>query len=296
MNMRVTVGQSQYNSLANIEAAQARVAKLQSQISSGQQITKPSDDPAGTVRAMQLQAEITRNDQYATNSSDAIAWLSTADTAYSQIVTATQQARTLLVQGLNTGASDTDAINGIANQIDGIRSTLITLANTTYAGRPVFGGTTANGAAYDSTGTYIGDSGSVTRTVAPNATVSVAATGTDVFGSGSTDLFAMLQNISDTLRSDPTSATLSSSLGDLDTAIARVSTAQASEGATYQEVQTAQTNGTTKGTALKGQLSDIADADLADLAVQVTAANTTYQAALQTTASIGQLSLLDFLK
>ena len=35
---------------------------------------------------------------------------------------------------------------------------------------------------------------------------------------------------------------------------------------------------------------------MAKLAVQVATANTAYQAALQTTASIRQLSLLDFLK
>jgi hypothetical protein len=42
--------------------------------------------------------------------------------------------------------------------------------------------------------------------------------------------------------------------------------------------------------------ADVDVADLADLGVKVTTANATYQAALQTTASIGQLSLLDFLR
>jgi flagellar hook-associated protein 3 FlgL len=53
---------------------------------------------------------------------------------------------------------------------------------------------------------------------------------------------------------------------------------------------------TSTGTALTTQLSGIEDIDLADMAIKVTTANTTYQAALQTTASIRQLSLLDFLK
>ncbi|HEY2273645.1 MAG TPA: flagellin, partial [Jatrophihabitantaceae bacterium] len=75
-----------------------------------------------------------------------------------------------------------------------------------------------------------------------------------------------------------------------------ISTAQSTEGAAYQQVQRAQAVGTTEATALKTRLSGIEDVDLADLAVKVTTANTTYQAALQTTASIGQLSLLDFLR
>jgi flagellar hook-associated protein 3 FlgL len=294
--MRVTVGQTSYNALQGIDATAARMAKLEQQMSSGQQITKPSDDPAGTVRAMQLQAEIARNGQYATNSGDALSWLSTADTAYSQIVTAIQQARTLVLQGLNTGTNDQNANNAIAQQLDGVRSALISLANTSYAGRPVFGGTTAEGTAYATDGTYVGDSGAVTRAIGPNATVTVSSAGPDVFGSGSTDLFATLKNIADALRTNPTSPTLSGSLSALDRALSRVSSSQAAEGAAYQRVQMAQTNGTTQATALKSQLSGIADVDLADLAVQVTTAHTTYQAALQTTAMLGQMSLLDFLR
>jgi flagellar hook-associated protein 3 FlgL len=44
------------------------------------------------------------------------------------------------------------------------------------------------------------------------------------------------------------------------------------------------------------QLSGIEDIDPAETAIKLATANTTYQAALQTTASIGQVSLLDFLR
>jgi flagellar hook-associated protein 3 FlgL len=68
---------------------------------------------------------------------------------------------------------------------------------------------------------------------------------------------------------------------------------QASEGVTYQQVQTAQTSATT---SLKTQLSSIEDVDTAQMAIDVTTANTAYQAALQTSATVRQLSLLDFLR
>jgi flagellar hook-associated protein 3 FlgL len=294
---RVTVGSSSYNSIASIDAASSRLAKLQQQLSSGAAITTPSDDPAGTVRALQIRGELSRNAQYQAAGNDAIAWLSTADTAYSSIVTTTQQARTLVLQALNTGANDGASNEAIAQQIDGVRTSLIALANTSYNGRPVFGGATANGSAYDSSGAYVGDStGTVVRGIGPSDDVSVSAVGTDVFGTQPNDLFSTLQNIANTIRTNPSAATLQSSLGDLDTAISRVSAAQATEGAAYQRVQLAQSTGTASATALKTRLSGIEDADLAELAVKVTTANTTYQAALQTTASIGQQSLLDFLR
>lgn len=298
--IRVTVGSSSYAALSGLQANASRLAALQAQLSSGDQITKPSDDPAGTVRALQLRGDVKQNSQYASSASDAIAWMSTSDTAYSQVVTIAQQARTLVVQGLNTGANTGTSNDAIAAQVDGLKSSLVSLANSNYNGRPVFGGTTAGTSAYtmDASGnvTYVGDDGAVMRTVGAQNTVQVNQTGPNVFGTdgSSTNLFSVLSDISANLRSGD-STSLSADLAKMDTAIGQVSSAQATEGATYQRVQVAQTVQSNNNLTLKSQLSSIQDIDLADMAVKVTTAQTTYQASLQTTASIQQMSLLNFL-
>jgi flagellar hook-associated protein 3 FlgL len=291
--LRVTEGSASYGSLVGLQSSASRLAALQAKMSSGQQITKPSDDPSGTVRALQLRADLKRNTQYTANASDAIGWLSTSDTTYTQIGKLAQNARTLVVQGLNTGASGTTPAAAIADQIDAIRTSMINLANTTYNGRPVFGGTTTGAIAYDSAGAYVGDSGTVSRTVGPQSTVQINQSGAQVFGPPGNDMFTLLANISTTLRTNPTA--LGSDLTSLDAAIANVSAAQATEGATYQRVQTAQAAQTSTSLTVTTQLSNIQDIDLANMAVQVSTASTNYQAALQTTASIRQQSLLDFL-
>jgi flagellar hook-associated protein 3 FlgL len=78
--------------------------------------------------------------------------------------------------------------------------------------------------------------------------------------------------------------------------VSRVAAAHAVEGATYQQIQGAHTVQTAKGTAMSTQLSEIEDVDVAETAIEVTSANTAYQAALQTTATVRQLSLLEFLR
>jgi flagellar hook-associated protein 3 FlgL len=293
--LRVTVGSDAYNSMKSINDASSELAKLQAQLSSGKRIQNISDDPMGTAAALSLQSGISRNDQYTANANDAQAWLSSADTTYSQMVDAMQSARTDVVKGLNTGASDSTSANALADAIDGIRSTMLSLANTQYNGRPLFGGTTASGQAYDSSGNYVGDSGSVVRQIGANNQVTVSAQGPAVFGAAGSDVFTLLSNISSQLRTDPSSLS-SGTLSQVDTAISRLSTAQATEGAAYQQVQSAQTQQTAQGTAMTDQLSSITEVDMADMAVKVTTANTAYQAALQTTASVRQMSLLDFLK
>jgi flagellar hook-associated protein 3 FlgL len=294
--IRVTEASAAYGSLDGLQSAAAKLAALQAKLSSGQQITTPSDDPSGTVRALQLRADLKRNAQYTANASDATGWMSTADSAYTQIVKLMQNARTLTVQGLNAGAGTGTSNSAIADQIDAIRTSLISLSNTSYNGRPVFGGTTAGGAAYNAAGAYVGDDGTVSRAVGPQATVQINQTGTQVFGPDGdpTNVFTLLSNISSALRAGPPALT-GGALTDLDTAIGRISSAQAAEGAAYQRVQVAQSAQSSTALTLTSQLSGIQDIDLASMAIQVTTANTNYQAALQTTANIRQISLLNFL-
>ena len=292
--MRVTDSARAYGTLAGLQAASGRLTTLQARLSSGKQITTPSDDPAGTVRALQLRGDLKRNTLYQSNAQDALGWMSTSDSAYTQVVKLVQNARTLTVQALNSGSSNTTAANAIADQVDAIRTSLINVANTTYNGRPVFGGTTAGQVAYDSAGNYVGDNGTVSRQVGEQSTVQVNQTGPQVFGSGASDLFALLSTISATMRANPSA--LSGDLTSLDSALSTISTAQATEGATYQQVQGAQSVQTGTATALTAQLSTIQDIDLAKTAVDVSTANVTYQSALQTTANVRQLSLLEFLR
>lgn len=295
MSIRVTEGSLKQHSLLGLRAASSRLDTLQTKMSSGNQITRPSDDPAGTVQALKLRASLSRMGQYTTNQNFAQGWLSLADTAYHGAVNQVQAARTIVVQGLNSGAMDPAAASALADQVDAIRSSLLTTANTTYNGRPLFAGTASSAVAYDASGNYVGDNGTVTRTIGENATVQVNQTGPAAFGPAGGDVFSALSTVSTALRSGDTT-TLTAQLGQLDSALTRLNGAQAATGAAAARITDMQTTQASNTTTLKSQLSDIQDIDLAEMAIQVTTANTNYQAALQTTASIRQLSLLDFLR
>lgn len=301
--MRVTDGAIRNSTLRGLEANNSRLQALNEQMSTGRQITKPSDDPSGTVRALQLRGDLKRNTQYASSAGDALGWMSTADSTYRQLVTIAQKAQTLTVQALNQGTSTGDSNGAIGDEIDAIRSQMISLANTTYNGRPVFGGTTANSTAYtdngDGTVTYNGDAGTVMRQVGDTTTVQVNQNGPQIFGDVSTgsSIFDLMQSISNKLHDPATYGQISGS--DLDAisgAVRTISTAQAKEGATYNRVVSSQAAQTTTTLALTSELSEIQDVDIAKQAVLVSTASVNYQASLQTTANIRQMSLLDFIK
>ncbi len=292
--MRVTEGSASRASLAGLQADASRLAALQQQLSSGRQITKPSDSPTGTVSALQLRSQLKQINQFQANGTDALGWLTTVDSSLHSVTSQLQQVRSLVLQGMNTGTGNAVSNEALAQQVDQARASLLALGNSTYLGRPVFGGTTAGGVAFDASGSYVGDTGTVTRTVGPNAAIDLNNPGTATFGANGNNLFDLLTDISANLRGNPSA--LGTDLQRLDTQQISITNEQSLAGAKYQRIQSVQNTTNTNLIQLKSQLSDLQDIDLADVAVQVTSANAAYQAALATTAKVSQISLLDFLR
>lgn len=298
MTIRVTVGSASAGALSGLQAASARYAALQEKMSTGDQIGRPSDDPAGTVRALALRGDLKQNAQYTRNSSDATAWLSVADTTYGQITDLVQKVRTLTVQASNTGASTGESAKAIAEQIESIRGAILKLSNTTYNDRPVFGGTTAGGVAFEENAgavIYKGDTGKVTRAIGNKNDVTISQTGSTAFGADGSNVFDLMDKLVTDL-TGPGAAPSSTALKDIDAAMQGLTSQRAASGAALARVQSAQSTQATDKITLKTNLSEIQDIDLAEVAIQLNTSQVVYQAALQTTANIKQLSLLNFLK
>jgi len=281
------------NSVNALQKSFSKLADLQNEASSLKRITKPSDAPADTVSAMQLHAGLDRNDQYTRNLSDAQGWLGNADNALTSTVTQLQQVNDLVVQASNSSL-DANARAGIAAQIDSIRSQIIGLANTTYAGRPIFAGTASGTVAYDANGQYVGVSAPVDRNIAPGQRIQVNVNGDTVFGQPGSDLFTTLSQISNAVRNDPSQLnTLQTQLG---TQTTQVQGQLALVGSQFSRVQSVQNQNTSDGLTMKQNLSSIEDADVAEVMVNLQAQSVAYQAALSATAQAITPSLTDFLK
>jgi len=281
------------NSLIALQKSFQKLSDLQGEASSLKRLSKPSDAPADVVSAMSLHASLARGDQYARNISDAQGWLGNADNALTSVVTQLQKVNDLVVQASNSSL-DANARQGIATQIDSIRQSLIGVANTQYAGRPIFAGTASGGAAYDASGKYVGVSSAVERNIAPGQRIQVNVNGDTVFGQPGSDLFNTLTQISQAVQNDPSQlTTLQTTLG---TQTNQVQTQLAQVGSQFLRVQNMQSQNTSNGLTMKQNLSSIEDADIAEVMVNLQAQQVAYQAALQATAKAIQPSLTDFLK
>lgn len=297
--MRVTQNSVTSLMLANLQGNQARMSTLEQQLSSGKQITKPSDDPVGTDHAMRFRAQISRTNQYQRNAQDGQAWLGTADSALQDGVSILQRLQTLTTQAANTGVSGTTARAGIAAEVASLKQQMLGVANTTYQNRPIFGGTTSYSAAYvqdPATGaiTYQGDSNAVVRTVGDNTQVQVNINHDEAFGPAGSDVFAMFDQITNDLQANP--GNLSTDLASVSTALDRMTNAQATEGAAYNRISAMMQAANDQVTNLTGSLSSVEDVDMAKAVTDFTMQQASYQAALSAMSSVLQLSLTNFLK
>jgi flagellar hook-associated protein 3 FlgL len=293
---RVTETSMHSRVLANLQRSLARGQKLQSQISSGKQLSRPSDSPTGTVTSLQLRGEVRSTQQYSRNSDDGLGWLGTIQDKLGDASTSVIRARNLTVQALSSGVGDQSG-EALAVEIDNIKAGLITEANSKYMGRPVFGGTTPGTVAYDDTGKYLGNTDQTTRTVGANAKVRVESNGPDAFGAEGSDtqLFKVLTDISAAIRSGDSNS-LDTGLKNLDSAHDLLKSTLSDVGARYNRVTQMKQSAEDHLFSVTSQLSDIEDVDLPKAIMELQIQQTSYQAALAASAKVIQPSLIDFLR
>lgn len=288
--------------VSNLTSDQNQQATLEQQLSTGNLVNSPSDNPAAAASIMQLNASLNRATQYSSNASDGLGWLSLGNSTINSVMSNLQTARqTVLALSGEMLSGQPGAITGAAAQLKAINQQILGLANTTYGGQAIFSGTGNVSTAYDPNGNYVGGGSSPTRTVAPGVQVPISTTGPAVFGSGSTGLLGP-SGVLNTLVTDISTGTPASlkkaqttDLANLDTAMSTVSTAAAELGSNYQRMQGFATQATNAQSALQSQLSAEDSVNVAQATTQLTQDQQTYQTGLWATAQIDSHSLIQYL-
>ena len=294
-SIRITQRLMVERSLTAMQTGAGRLARSQEQLSTGRQINRPSDSPTGTNSAMRLREELSAAAQHARNASDGLAWLGRTDNTLTSMVDGTRRARDLILQGAN-GATGPQAREALATELDQIRESMLSLANTQHLGRPIFGGTTDGSTAYDTaTGAYIGQPtpSEIRRTVGNGVEVAINTVGPDAFTANGTDLFAVLKAASDDLRNGTNPA---GRLDDLDAVMKTMLSELADVGTRYGRVESALASVNSSTLDMQAALSEVENVDIAKAIVDLQMQEVAYQAALGATARVIQPSLLDFLR
>ena len=296
--MRITNSMMVTNSLRDLNLSLGRLQKTQTQLSTGRQITKASDDPTGTATAMGLRKQLNRADHYSRSLEDAHGWLNTADATLTSGLDLLAKAKEITVAASNSGGiSDPNARVAMSIELRSIRTQMLSLANTTYGNRSIFNGT-ASGAAYSSTGTYLGNTGSVVRDVAAQDSMAINLTGTQIFGTAGGavgDMFEVLDRLATAVLAG-NDAAIATEHTNLDGATQLMAAATVDTGSRAAKVEAVRSRALDEVLRMREQLSNIEDVDPATAILTSQMQENAYQAALQVAAKILPMSLLDFMR
>lgn len=292
---RVTQNMMMNQSQLALQTGLSRLAKTQEQLTTGRVLNRPSDSPTDTTSAMRMRASLAEQAQYKRNAQDGLGWLGTIDTELQSQLSQLRRASDIAIQGANATSSSVQVREALAIEVDQIRASLLTGANTSYLGRPVFGGLTAGTAAYDGAGGFVGTAGPVSRTVGKGVQVQVNVDGPDVFGPPGADLFKNLEDLSNALRAGD-SAGVQTSIGALAGDQTRITTALAEVGTRYNRLEQAVQKTMDTELSLSSTLSEVENVDLATATLDLGMHEVAYKAALASTARLIQPSLVDFLR
>lgn len=303
MTMRVTEGMTSRSVLTDLGSARTRLSSLEREISSTKRISKPSDDPFGTGRTLQLTSELEGFKQYKANVDDGTGWVTATEASLSHITETLQRARELLVQGGNDSNGQV-AREGIASEIEALTEAVKQEADATYDGRFIFSGTETETRPYElgANDEFSGNEGSINRVIGTGVELPINVNIKEILGEGNAagdnKLLDVLRDIATDLRggTEENAENLrGTDLSRLSENLDELTRVRAVVGATTNRLSTAGTRLEELEEASLAQLSAVRDTDMPEAIVEYTTQQTAYETALRAAANIIQPSLLNFL-
>jgi flagellar hook-associated protein 3 FlgL len=287
------------NLAVSLNQAQASEQQLTAQLSSGARLNSLSDDPMAAGQNVLLLNQMQRDDSFTQTSSLVQGQLQVADSALGGVVTQLTQAISLATRA-NNGTLNSNDLKSISNQIAGIRDEVVALANTSYQGQYIFGGSqtattpfTISTATTPATALYSGD-GVVNYLETPNGQrIQLNVPGDQIFTSGTISVLGVLNLLVSDFSSGVAAGTSVADTTALNTALNFVSQQRVIVDNSLTRLSTASDAANTEQTQLTTAQTNLMQADVAKISTQLSLAET-QQAALEAViAQLGSGSLFD---
>jgi flagellar hook-associated protein 3 FlgL len=283
-----------------LNQTQASQQELTAELSSGVRVNKLSDDPLAAGQNVLLLNQIQRDDSFSQTSSLVQGQLQVADSAMGGVVSQLTQAISLATSA-NNGTLNGSDLKSISNQLEGIRDEVVALANSSYQGQYIFGGSQTgtmpfsisggNGAA---TATYNGDA-NVNYLETPNGQrIQLNVPGDQIFTvGGANDVLGTLNKLIADFGSGVAAASSVADTTALSTALNFVSQQRVVLDNSLTRLSAATDAASSEKTQLTAAQTDLMQADVAKIATRLSLAASQQTALESVIAQLGGGSLFD---
>ena len=275
---------------------------LTSELSSGLRVSTLSDDPVAVAQSTLLGNSIAQDDTFVQTASNESSRMQVTDSTLGEVVTQVTSAISTAVSG-NNGTLNASDIASVAQQLSGIRDQVLSLANTSYQGQYLFGGSqgstppfTLDTSTNPATATYNGDN-NVQFIQTPNGqNIQVNLPGSSVFGAAGTGVLGALNQLISDFSGGATTATLTADTSALTTALGQLSSQRSTLDSALSRLQSSSTYTQTEVSQLTVAQSNLVAADPAAVASQLSTAETQHQALLSVINTLGSQDLFSLMR
>jgi flagellar hook-associated protein 3 FlgL len=272
--------------------------KTSEKVSSGKNFSRISDDPISAMSAAGYRKALSQIEQYQTNGKMGQTWLGLSESVISHVLDVVDKAKEIAIQ-LGSGTQTDEARVAAAQVVGGLLDQVIDLGNTQFNGNYIFSGYQTRTAPFSKaavggidTAQYNGDTNNFQMQIGMNQTMTVGNNGQAVFMDA--NLFDTLGTLKKALEdNDPD--TIQQQLNNLISADGHLNSQLADVGLKENGLQKKQETLSNLSNQMKGFLSNIEDADTTQLAVELNAQQTAYQAALLASNKIMQMNLTNYI-
>ena len=306
--MTVSTNYNFNQSVRQMNELQTSISKTQTQIATGQQLTKPSDDPAKVTAIGRLNSALARQASYSatlTTVGDRLSATEASVTGASDIMTRVKE---LAIQSANDTLSPADR-SSIAIEIATLRDSLVSLANSRdIDGSYLFSGTKVTQSPFGNSGSgkieYLGDQTRTKVKLGDQQEIAGNKLGTDVFTSvvrnsqGSPEKVGFFQVLGDLINSvkDSNQTGMQRGLGEIDQVNNGLTQALGQIGTQLNIVDAQKSFVTDTTLRLKTTLSSLSDSDIAQTIVNLQKESLGLQAVQSSFAKMADLNLFTYLR
>ncbi len=298
--MRIASNTIQDNIVRQIQQIGLQNSKLQSQVASGQRITQLEDDPSAAGRVLEQQSELRRVDQFDRNATRALEISQASYAGLSDVKKISDRAGELATLG--RAPTSPAALSAYAAEINQLIEQLVQVGNTRLGNDYIFAGTAVDTPPFNATRdingqvisvVYDGDSVQASIPLSEVASISPGTSGATNLAVR--DLLTQLVGLRDALATSDSAGIATAQAGIITGEDALISAA-AENGAVQMRIEINRSQQQARGDRLVSLISTETSVDLPDTIVRLNQAQTAYQAALQSAASIMRISLLDYIQ
>jgi flagellar hook-associated protein 3 FlgL len=313
--MRVATESYVNSMISQMNGLAGQLDNLENEVTTGLSVQAPSDNPGAMETTLDDLASQSAEQQYSGNVTTLQSQANSVYSALESLQSITSQAQSIATEAGSATANQT-TLNEYASQVTALIQQAVQLANSKdpETGQYLFGGTDSGQQPFTATTnadgnvtgvTYSGNSSVNQADIGSGISVSVEVPGVNNTGSGAqglitdsrtgADLFNHLISLQNDLLSGNTSVITGTDTTNLQNDEDNMTYQVANNGNVQTRLNTASSFATSQTTSLNQAVSTASSADVVQAMVQLNQTQTAYEAALEGTTRVMQISLVDFL-